>query len=67
MRTAKFDVPAEVLTGFLDAACEKGLESTVVSSSDEEYSIEIDYEPSESDQVDKLEHELEILIEEMQE
>jgi hypothetical protein len=67
MRTSKFDVPVEVLTDFLDAACEKEMNSTIVSRKRDEYSIEIDYEKEETSLIDELEDELETLIENMEE
>jgi hypothetical protein len=63
MRTSKFDVPVEVLTDFLDASCDKGISSTIVSRTRNEYKIEIDYEKEEASLIDELEEELESLIE----
>jgi hypothetical protein len=67
MRTSKFDVPVEVLTEFLDASCDKGMNSTIVSRSRNEYNIEIDYEKEETSLIDELEEELETLVEDMDE
>jgi hypothetical protein len=67
MRTSKFDVPVEVLTEFLDASCDKGLNSTIVAHAEDEYTIEIDYEKAESSLIDELEEILENLIDGIEE
>ena len=67
MRTAKFDVPVEVLTEFIDAVCDKELNSTIVSRTEQEYNIEIDYGKEEERIIDELEEELETLIENIEE
>jgi len=67
MRTSKFEVPVEVLTDFLDASCDKGMNSTIVSRNRNEYNIEIDYEKEETSLIDELEEELENLIDNMEE
>lgn len=63
MRTAKFNVPVEVLTDFLDAASDKELNSTVVSKTKDVYHIEVDFDKDESSSVDELEEELSTFIE----
>jgi len=67
MRIAKFDVPAEVLAEFIDAVCDKELNSTVVSRTEDEYNIEIDFDKDDVDKIDELEEELDTLIENIEE
>lgn len=67
MRKVTFDVPVEVLTEFLEAVSDKELNSTVVSKTDNEFNIEIDYDREESGIVDELEETLETLIEGIEE
>lgn len=62
-----FDVPVEVLTEFLAAVSDKDLNSTVVSKTDNEFNIEIDYDREESGIIDELEETLETLIEGIEE
>ncbi len=63
MRTAKFNVPVEVLTDFLDAASDKELNSTVVSKTEDVYHIEVDFDKDEYSSIDELEEELSSFIE----
>jgi hypothetical protein len=67
MRKVTFDVPVEVLTEFLEAVSDKELNSTVVSKTDNEFNIEIDYDREESGIIDELEETLETLIEGIEE
>ena len=67
MRTAKFNVPVEVLTDFLDAVSEKELNSTVVSKTEDVYHIEVDFDKDESSSIDELEEELTTFIENIDE
>ncbi len=63
MRTAKFNVPVEVVTDFLDAVSEKELNSKVVSKTEDVYHIEVDFDKEESSSIDELEEELVTFIE----
>lgn len=67
MRIAKFDVPAEVLAEFIDAVCDKELKSTIVSRTEDEYNIEIDFDKNDVDKIDELEEELDSLIDNIEE
>ena len=67
MRTAKFNVPVEVLTDFLDAVSDKELNSTVVSKTEDVYHIEVDFDKEESSSIDELEEELSTFIENIDE
>ena len=67
MRTAKFNVPVEVLTDFLDAVSDKELNSTVVSKTEDVYHIEVDFDKEESSSIDELEEELTTFIENIDE
>jgi hypothetical protein len=63
MRTAKFNVPVEVLTDFLDAVSDKELNSTVVSKTEDVCHLEVDFDKDESSSIDELEEELSTFIE----
>ena len=67
MRTAKFNVPVEVLTDFLDAVSDKELNSTVVSKTEDVYHIEVDFDKEESSSIDAIEEELTTFIENIDE
>lgn len=67
MRTAKFNVPVEVLIDFLDAVVDEALISQVVSRTDDDYLIEVDYDKEETTSIDILEEELLTLVETLEE
>jgi hypothetical protein len=67
MRTAKFNVPVEVLIDFLDAVVDEALISQVVSRTDDDYQIEVDYDKEEATSIDILEEELLTLVETLEE
>ena len=66
MRKVQFDVPADVLAEFVDAASSKELNSRITGRDEDSYEIEIEYTKDEAELIDELEDELERLVSEMQ-
>jgi len=62
MRTITFEVPAEAMADFAEKLMELELTNSIVGKNDDgEFEIEVEYDRSESDDVDELEEYLDEL------
>lgn len=62
---AVYQVPTDVLVGFLEEVVSKGMQASVAGTNDEgAFLLEVDYDKDETSDVDDLESILEKLIEE---
>ena len=67
MRKAEFSVPSEVMTEFAYELVDRGLDNSITGTTkDGEIVIDVDYEKSESEDVDALEEVLAKLREELE-
>jgi hypothetical protein len=64
MRTAEFNVPSEVMVAFAEELVNSNLNNTITGVSDDEITIEVEYDKDESREVDKLEEILDNLRDE---
>jgi hypothetical protein len=67
MRNVLFEVPYEVIGDFCPKLLESGLDNSIVDCTDDEISIEVEYEKSDEKAVDKLEAFLDDLIADLEE
>ena len=66
MRTASFEVPAEVIGDFTDKLTELELENSIVGrTQDDEIEVLVNYEKEDSQKIDELEAYLEELTEDL--
>ena len=67
MRTVTFEVPAEVMADFAEKLIELELTNSIVGKNDDgEFEFEVEYDRSESEDVDELEEFLEDLKEDQE-
>lgn len=68
MRTIRFEVSTDIITEFSQKLTELDLDNSIIGvTEDDEVEIEIQYEKSESDEVDELEEYFEELVESIEE
>ncbi len=61
IRTAKFDIPVNALTEFIDFINNQGLKATVLSKNDDLYKIEIPYTKEQSHIIEGLKDLIDVL------